>query len=72
MSRKQQYFDFVMVFIMIVGGACMGGISFSASHWLGTLVFLLLGTFIFSAGIYMAILECIARKLSKNVDDSEE
>jgi len=61
----------MMVFMMIVGGAVIGGISFSAPHWIGTLVFLLLGTFVFSAGIYLAVLQWIARSHSKNVDDSK-
>ena len=71
MSRKQEYFDLLMIFVLIVFGACLGGIAFSALHWIGTLVFLLLGTFIFSAGIYLAILQYLAKRISKDVDDSK-
>jgi hypothetical protein len=71
MSQKQQYFDYVMIFIMITGGACLGGIAFGATYWIGKLVLLLMGTFIFSAGIYLAILQCVAKRHSEHVDNSE-
>lgn len=72
MPQKQKYFDKLLIFILISMGSLLGGLAFGAPHWLGTLVFLLLGIFILSAGIYLAILECIAKRLSRNVDDSEE
>lgn len=67
-SRKQQCFDYLMIFILIVGGVCLGGIAFGVETWAGRIMLWLLGAFFLSMGI----LHAIKRSVDKSVDDSEE
>lgn len=72
MPQKQKCFDKLLIFILISTGSLLGGLAFGAPHWLGTLVFLMMGVFLLTAGIYLAILECVAKRLSRDVDDRKE
>lgn len=66
--RWRRYSDFIIVFALIVGGACIGSLAFSASNWIGRVVVILIGAMIFFSGIAYAFIRGLARR----VDNSEK
>lgn len=56
-----------MIFILIVGGVCLGGIAFGVETWAGRIMLWLLGAFFLAMGI----LHAVRRGVDKSVDDSK-
>lgn len=68
--QKRQCFDIVMIFVLITLGICFGVVSFGAEHWVGTLLFLIIGAVLVSSGMTHLIMRLLTR--NGNVDDSKE